>query len=158
MLSNEKTCQLSLLNIREKKKKLYIHDLLDVINCPTKLQFIRIRKDFFFFLSQNCLTLLWHWNTIKINESGMNGLSSMSTTIMHSLTFIIIIMSEKIATLNFLPHADNRPGRPSGLILIIILTSFMRAKKQTNKQIPTNFLWSKKAHSVAKLEPLGFTY
>ena len=48
VLSNEKTCQLSLLNIREKKKKLYIHDLLDVIKNLTKLQFIRIRKDFFF--------------------------------------------------------------------------------------------------------------
>ena len=32
----------------------------------------------------------------------------MSTTIMHSLTFSIFTISEKVATLKFLPHTDTR--------------------------------------------------
>ena len=38
---------------------------------------------------------------------------------MQSLTFIIFIVSEKIAMIELLPHMDNRPA---GLLLIITLT------------------------------------
>ena len=38
----------------------------------------------------------------------------MSATIMQSLTFVMFIVSEKIATLKVLPHIDTRPaGRPN---------------------------------------------
>ena len=55
----------------------------------------------------------------------------MSTTIMKNFTFIIFIVSQKIATLKFLPHtkcsAGRRAGRPNADHYI--LTFFMRAKK-----------------------------
>ena len=46
---------------------------------------------------------------MKVSESGKNGQSLMSTTVI-KLTFIIFIVSKKIATLKFLPHMDNQPA------------------------------------------------
>ena len=64
----------------------------------------------------------------------MNGyLSSMSTTIIQSLTFIIFIVSEKIATLKSLLPMDTQPA---GLTLVITLTHISYESK---KKIPHVF-------------------
>ena len=74
----------------------------------------------------------------------MNGKRSISTTVEPSLTFIIFIVSEKIAALKAMPHTDTRPA---SLTLIITYTHILssvsncsrninkkQTKKQTNKQ------------------------
>ena len=48
----------------------------------------------------------------------------MSTAIMQSLTFVILIVSEKIATLKFLPYTNTRPAGPK---LITIVDSCLQA-------------------------------
>ena len=56
----------------------------------------------------------------------------MSTTIMQSLTFMILIVSDKITTLKFLPHRDTWPAD-----LRVIITQahiFNVSKKNNNKK------------------------
>ena len=55
-----------------------------------------------------------------------------STNIMQSLPFIVFIVCEKIATLKFLPHTDNR--RPAGLTLIT--DSHFSCESTTKKKKP----------------------
>ena len=48
--------------------------------------------------------------SLKTLASEEKATTTTTTSIMHSLTFIIFKVSKKIATLKFLPHADNRPS------------------------------------------------
>ena len=43
ILSNQETCQLPPLNMRENEKQGYNHDLLGTLNNPTKFQMNHIR-------------------------------------------------------------------------------------------------------------------
>ena len=62
---------------------------------------------------------MWPWNTFKVTESGMNGSSSMTTTITHSATFITFTVSEKITELKLLPHCIQSAGWSASLTMII---------------------------------------
>ena len=101
-------------------KKKNVHDLLVVINNYTKFQLNQIKT----------AITLWPWNTIKVTESGMNGYSWMNATTMQSLTFIVFIVSEKIATLMFLHNTNSR--RPAGLTLIITQTHTFHVSQKAN--------------------------
>ena len=62
-LSDHQIHQLSPLNMCKSQKQWYIHDLLDILNNPTKEHKI---------FGYNCLTLLWLWDNFKVTESAMN--------------------------------------------------------------------------------------
>ena len=58
-----------------------------------------------------------------------------TTTIMQSLTFIIFIVSEKIATLKLLSNTDTRAAsRPAGLTLVITKTNIFHVSQKQKAQ------------------------
>ena len=74
-LSNQKTCQLSSLNMCQSEKYWYIHYLLDLLNDPTKFKHSWIRtQNFHLKLFDTAVTLKYgqgHWKwyeQVKLNE------------------------------------------------------------------------------------------
>ena len=75
ILSNQKTCQLSSLNMCQSEKYWYIHYLLDLLNDPTKFKHSWIRtQNFHLKLFDTAVTLKYgqgHWKwyeQVKLNE------------------------------------------------------------------------------------------
>ena len=92
MISNQKTHQLSPLNICESQKQWHIHDLLDVLHNPTKFQHNGIRKSKFKL----------HCCDIEIEEVKFNVQYHQAKCDIN-ITFMV---SEKIPKFEFSPSSD----------------------------------------------------